>query len=63
MKCIIRNLYTSCCHLQPPPPPPQHKKKKKKKKSLKMFKFLRKLIPIVYFQYFIQEKNVYPAGT
>ena len=30
MKCIIRNLYTSCCHLEPPPPPPNLQKKKKK---------------------------------
>ena len=29
MKCIIRNLYTSCCHLEPPPPPPNLQKKKK----------------------------------
>ena len=28
MKCIIRNQYTSCCHLEPPPPPPNLQKKK-----------------------------------
>ena len=47
----------------PTPTTPSQKKKKKKKNVYQLFKFLRKLIPIVYFQYFIQEKNVYPGGT